>query len=1028
MARKSQRGIERTGGRARAWALFFFSAILAAAITPVLAQGPSQSAIPVADGPIPAPPVKPDAGKAKRAYEQGVRAEDQQDWETAYTAFTDAENFAPDEKTYQLRRAIARSHLVQAHVDAAERYAISGRLDQARKELVAANYLDPANTVVRERLRELLADEPQKVQEFEPEPGGEVHLSSATGTRTFDFRGDTQGAYNELARQFGVEAAFDVDLVSHQIHFQAADVDFPTAARLLGDMTKTFWRPLTSKLFFVSEDTPQKRKEYDTSVLRTILLPASETPDQMTEMFRMLREIAGITRSDLDVNSRTITLRASPQALAVATDLINNLEQPTGEMVLEVEILEVDRNFARQLGITPPQTAQVFSINEQEVQEAEASESGLIDVIEQIFGTLNPEVIAFGGGETTFLATLPGASANFGEMLSLVRAGRRILLRAQDGQPATFFVGDRVPVSLSSFSASLTPGSNVTSPSTSTVAPIINYATGNTPNFITSAVLRTDSSIYDLIVANSADNTISVLLGNGDGTFADQVTYPLGTKNDSDPVWIATGDFNDDGILDLAVVNKGSNTISIFLGNGDGTFQPATDIATGHSPVSVVANDFHDTVAGSSLDLAVVNQQDNSITIFQGNGNGTFVTPSNLASIQLPTGYLPAGLGTYDLNADGHSDLVVADSGHNSISVMLGNGNGTFQARTDYPTGNTPVNVAFADFNLDGTEDIAVANSGAPTSSNSGNSVTVYYNQITTSNTPAGTFVSGATGDFSAGNTPSSIVAADINVDGLPDIVVTDQADNAVTALLNAGSELFVSTLPEFPVGTAPTSIVTQDFNADGRPDVATANSGSANATVILNDASIFGEGNLLSETPYPGVEYIDVGLKIKATPRIHPNNDVTLDLNFEVSSLSGQSYNSIPVISNENVVQTVRLRQNETALLAGFFQAQLTNAIVGTPGIADIPAAGLLAQDQNAQQTDQELLFLVTPRMVRLEQKKDRMIYAGQGSLEGAGGASSEPQPKQPAIPEPPGEQPGAPAQPGQPAPQALPPGAVRQ
>src|SRR4029077_20850743 len=104
------------------------------------------------------------------------------------------------------------------------------------------------------------------------------------------------------------------------------DVDFPTAARLLGDMTNTFWRPLTSRLFFVTDNTPQKRKDYDASAVRTILLPSSETPEQMTEMLRMVRDITGITRSDLDTGSRTLTTRAHPQARDGGRDFIGNLE------------------------------------------------------------------------------------------------------------------------------------------------------------------------------------------------------------------------------------------------------------------------------------------------------------------------------------------------------------------------------------------------------------------------------------------------------------------------------------------------------------------------------------------------------------------------------------------------------------------------------------------------------------------------------------------------------------------------------
>lgn len=945
----------------------------------------------LADEPKSPAGIKADNRKAKEAYERGVRYERAEDWDDAYTAYSDAVNYAPQNRDYFIHRELAKSRVVQERADQAERDAIAGRLEKARTELLSATYLDPTNQTLRERLAEMIAAEPGEVRAIaEPELKGPVQLDYEKGTHSFDYRGDTQGAYETVAKQFGVEVAFDGDLVSRPVRFQVSDVDFPTAARLLGGATNTFWRPLAKHLFFVAQNTPQKRKDYDVSLVRTILLPASETPDQMTAVLRLVREMAGIPRSDLDVSNRTITLRGSPQAMAVATELIDNVEKPTGQLVLEIEILEVDRNYARQLGITPPETAQTFSVSSAEIQEAEQSEEGLLDVLQQVFGsTTIPPLVAFGGGLTTELATLPGASANFSSMLSLVRSGRRILLRAEDGQPATFFVGQRIPVSLSTYSASFVSGQGISGSigEGSTSSPIVNYPAGNAPSFISTASLR-DNGVNDLVVANSADNTVSVLLGNGDGTFETQATYPTGT----DPVAIATGQFNNgatatnnDYFPDVAVVNKAANTVSILLGNasGNGTLQPKVDIATGNTPVSVVAANFHDlTGVSGAVDLAVANQADSTISLYQGNGNGTFQTP---IVITLPAGYEPSSLAAADLNDDGHIDLVVADEGANSFSVFLGKGDGTFETRKDYVTGAAPVFVALGDFNDDGALDIATAN-------NTGNSVSVYYNQINSQNLPTGTFLAGNTRDFPAGNAPTSLAVADYNLDGLADIVVSDETDNAVSVILNEGNTVFASPV-ELPVDTAPVSVTTADFNADGRPDAATANNGSANATVILNTASLFGSGTGSNGAPYPGIEYLDVGLKVKATPRIHPN-DVTLNLALDISSLTGSALNSIPVVSNTTVEQTLRLKQNETALLAGFLESDLTNAIAGTPGAAEIPIAGYLAGDHTGQEQDSELVILVTPRLVQLAPHKDRVIYAGRGSETGEAGGGGVAQP----------------------------------
>ena len=176
------------------------------------------------------------------------------------------------------------------------------------------------------------------------------------------------------------------------------------------------------------------------------------------------------------------------------------------------------------------------------------------------------------------------------------------------------------------------------------------------------------------------------------------------------------------------------------------------------------------------------------------------------------------------------------------MQVFLGQGDGTFipAPGLPLPAGNTPAFVVTGDFNQDGVTDLAVANSGAPSTTVTGNSVSIYFGNANASqlNTGDGTFTFQA--NYAAGAGPASLAVADYNLDGFPDLTIADTTDNAVTVLFNEGKGVFTTLIPEIPVGAAPVSIVSADFNGDGRPDAATADSGAAEATVILNSSSLF--------------------------------------------------------------------------------------------------------------------------------------------------------------------------------------------
>jgi hypothetical protein len=343
----------------------------------------------------------------------------------------------------------------------------------------------------------------------------------------------------------------------------------------------------------------------------------------------------------------------------------------------------------------------------------------------------------------------------------------------------------------------------------------------------------------DLAVDARGDQGVSILLGNGDGTFQPAVTYPVGGAADS----MAVGDFNGDGKADLAVLVSPSSDapmLSILLGNGDGTFQPAVDFATAPpGPSSVAAGDFN---GDGKADLALTTY--GSISILLSNGDGTFQPAVNYA-VGSPESAVVGDLVVGDLNGDGKPDIAAAVS--SGVSILLANGHGAFQPAAYYNSGGNPVSLGFSssfalgDFNGDGNLDLAVVDSD---------------------NGIVGIMLGNGQGEFEhpatypgfdkAGNCCYAIAVGDFNGDGKPDLVTADEGFGAVSVRLGEGNGAF---LPRqaFSVGYRPVAVAEGDFNGDGKLDVVVANGGpdADNVSIMLGN----GDGTL-----QPAVHYASGG------------------------------------------------------------------------------------------------------------------------------------------------------------------------
>ena len=340
------------------------------------------------------------------------------------------------------------------------------------------------------------------------------------------------------------------------------------------------------------------------------------------------------------------------------------------------------------------------------------------------------------------------------------------------------------------------------------------------------------------------NGNVSVFLGNGTFTFATRTDYAAGVI----PFSIAAGDFNSDGNVDLAVANDGSDNFSVLMGNGDGTFAAHTDYALGASGAQfILVADFD---GDGKPDVAVSNVFSNNVSILHGNGNGTFGAATNYA-----TGSRPLGTAAGDFNGDGKVDLVVANSSSNFVTVLLGNGNGTFAAPSNF--GNlayfSPYGVAAGDFDRDGRTDLAIVQYNDDTLTtmlNNGN-CTGNCNTFTTGN------------NFSSGlNTLEAISTADLNGDGTPDLIVTDnQVDGShgqVAVLLGNGNGSFASAVG-YLTPLSPLSLAIADFNGDGKLDVATADNaatgGKYYVSVLLGNGNGTLQGSINTEVT-PTVPY----------------------------------------------------------------------------------------------------------------------------------------------------------------------------
>jgi hypothetical protein len=390
------------------------------------------------------------------------------------------------------------------------------------------------------------------------------------------------------------------------------------------------------------------------------------------------------------------------------------------------------------------------------------------------------------------------------------------------------------PISKSSVKADSLDTSNA--PASVNFSLLRDFVTDKKPHFVTTGDFNNDGKL-DLVVVSWENNTLSILLGKGNGMFKKPIIIPVINYDDpyklTNPESVAVGDFNKDGKLDLVTANFSTGNISLFLGKGDGTFIiPTRTFFVGEFPRSIKIGDFNN---DKNLDIVVTNSfTTNTVSVLLGDGAGNFGGYGTFSTgTGVGRGTQPLSVVVGDFNNDGKQDLATANFVDDSISILLGDGTGSFDLpklipyhyRSTY-LGST--SIALADFNKDGKQDL-VLNLADGDATKINKDIAMFQGNGDGTFTPL-------PNSIAAGATPSSIVSADFNGDGRTDIVVSNLKSNFVSVITANPKNSFVNTNFTLNPNTAAYfSAVVGDFNGDKKPDLAVTSNLTDSVFILLN-------------------------------------------------------------------------------------------------------------------------------------------------------------------------------------------------
>jgi len=410
------------------------------------------------------------ADKSKNLFNKGRDAEARQNYEQAYDFYKQAYDLKPTNLAYRASFERLRFLAAASHVHRGQLLREAGQLDAALAEFQKAAEIDASSAIAKQELQHTQhmidaaraapsksSNEPSNfLQKRLEEAGGPVELAPISNIPiNLKITEDSKVIYETVGKLAGINVLFDPDYTSRRIKIELNNVSLEEALQIIAVETKTFWRPVTPNTIFVAADNPAKRKDLEQVVIKTFYLSNLSQPTELQDVTNAMRQILEISRIQPLPSEGAIVVRGTPDQMALAQKLVEDLDRSKSEVVVDVAVMQINRDKSRTLGISPPTSATVqLQPNINSTTNTTTNSNGVVSN-NGVSGTNTSSGISLNSfnnlNATDFTVTISQATATALFSDSDTKLIQKPQIRAIDGQKATLKIGQRVPVATGSF-------------------------------------------------------------------------------------------------------------------------------------------------------------------------------------------------------------------------------------------------------------------------------------------------------------------------------------------------------------------------------------------------------------------------------------------------------------------------------------------------------------------------------------------------------------------------------------------------